>query len=121
MTKKNILKTFVAVYNDKIIGCRLVLCFGDVVYDWYSGASNEHLDKYPNDFLPWKVMEWASQNGFKCFDFGGAGKPNVHYGVREHKLKFGGELVEFGRFEKIHNRSLMKVGKIGLKLYKCIK
>lgn len=121
LTNKNILKTFVAVFNKQIIGCRLVLCYGDVIYDWYSGASNEHLNKYPNDFLPWKVMEWASQNGFKCFDFGGAGKPHVHYGVREHKLKFGGELVEFGRFEKIHKKSLMKVGKIGLKLYKYIK
>ena len=66
-------------------------------------------------------MEWGSNNGYKIFDFGGAGKPNLAYGVRDHKLKFGGELVEFGRFEKVHNKFLMKVGELGLKLYKFIK
>ena len=121
LSEQNILKTFVAISNDEIIGCRMVLCYGDIVYDWYAGASDKHLDKYPNDFLPWKVMEWGSNNGYKIFDFGGAGKPNLAYGVRDHKLKFGGELVEFGRFEKVHNKFLMKVGELGLKLYKFIK
>ena len=119
--KKEILKMFVAVFNEEIIGCRMVLCYGDVVYDWYAGSSDKHLDKYPNDFLPWKVMEWGSQNGYKYFDFGGAGKPDKPYGVRDHKLKFGGDLVEFGRFKKVHNRLLMRVGEIGLKLYKFVK
>lgn len=121
LAAQNILKTFVAVANKEIIGCRMVLCYGDIVYDWYAGASEKHLDKYPNDFLPWKVMEWGSLNGYKYFDFGGAGKPNVAYGVRDHKLKFGGNLIEYGRFEKIHNKLLMEVGKIGLKLYKFFK
>jgi lipid II:glycine glycyltransferase (peptidoglycan interpeptide bridge formation enzyme) len=121
LSKQNILKTFVAVSKKEIIACRMVLCYGDVVYDWYAGASDKHLDKYPNDFLPWKVMEWGSLNGYKYFDFGGAGKPNMPYGVREHKLKFGGELVEFGRFEKVHKRALMKIGELGLIFYKYIK
>ncbi len=121
LSEQNILKTFVAISNDEIIGCRLVLCFGDMIYDWYAGASEKHLNKYPNDFLPWKVMEWGSQNGFKYFDFGGAGQPNVPYGVRDHKLKFGGVLEEFGRFEKVHKKSFMKIGEIGLKLYKYMK
>lgn len=118
---QNILKVFVAVFNNEIIGCRMVLCYDDIIYDWFAGASDKHLDKYPNDFLPWKVMEWGSLNGFKYFDFGGAGKPNIAYGVREHKLKFGGDLVEFGRFEKVHNKLLMKVGEIGLRMYKFVK
>ena len=121
LTKKNILKTFVAISDEEIIGCRMVLCYGDVVYDWYAGASSKHLDKYPNDFLPWKVIEWGSLNGYKYFDFGGAGKPNVAYGVRDHKLKFGGNLVEFGRFEKVHNKLLMKIGEIGFKFYQLVK
>ena len=121
LSEKKILKTLIAITNEEVIGCRMVLCYGDIVYDWYAGASNEHLDKYPNDFLPWKVMQWASLNGYKYFDFGGAGKPNIAYGVREHKLKFGGDLVEFGRFEMVHNKLLMKVGKIAFKLYKYIK
>ncbi len=121
LSAQNILKVFVAVLNEEIIGCRMVLCYGDCIYDWYAGSSVKHIDKYPNDFLPWKVMEWGSQNGYKYFDFGGAGKPHIAYGVREYKLKFGGTLVEFGRFEKVHNKLLMKVGKIGLKMYKFVK
>ena len=34
--------------------------------------------------------------------FGGAGKPDKPYGVRDYKLKFGGQLVNWGRFEKVH-------------------
>ncbi|MCU0474308.1 MAG: GNAT family N-acetyltransferase [Bacteroidales bacterium] len=111
-------KTFVALNTIEIIATRMVFCYKDLIYDWYAGASDKHSDKYPNDFLPWKVIEWGSQNGYKFFDFGGAGKPDVPYGVRDHKLKFGGELVEFGRFEKIHKPVLMKFGILGLKLIK---
>ncbi len=121
LTNKNILKTFVAILEEEIIACRMVLCYGDSIYDWYAGASEKHLDKYPNDFLPWKVMEWGSQNGYKSFDFGGAGKPGVPYGVRDHKLKFGGELVEFGRFQKIHNKVFWSVGNIGFKIWQKFK
>jgi len=120
LTKNGILKVFVAVLDDEIVGTRMVLCYNGLIYDWIAGASEIHLNKYPNDFLPWKVMEWGSKNNYKYFDFGGAGKPNVPYGVRDHKLKFGGELVEHGRFENIHNNFLFQVGKMGLRLYKRI-
>lgn len=116
-----IFKFFAAILDNEIIACRMVLCHNGMVYDWYAGASNNHLNKYPNDFLPWKVMEWGSLNGYKSFDFGGAGKPNVPYGVRDHKLKFGGELVEFGRFEKVHNKLLMNFGRVALKIFQWIK
>ena len=115
------LKIFAARYNSEIIACRFVLCHNKLIYDWYAGAHEEHLDKYPNDFLPFKVMEWGISNGYELFDFGGAGKPNKEYGVRDFKLKFGGELVEFGRFEQVHNPLLMKIGRLGLAIYKKIK
>ena len=51
----------------------------------------------------------------------GAGKPNEDYGVREFKSKFGGELVEFGRFERINNHFLYLIGKTGLKILKKFK
>ena len=115
------LKVFAARYNGEIIACRFVLCHNKLIYDWYAGAQEKHLNKYPNDFLPFKVMEWGISNGYEIFDFGGAGKPNKEYGVRDFKLKFGGELVEFGRFERVHNPLLMKIGKLGMAIYKKIK
>lgn len=115
MMDKEMVKYFAAVNNGKIIGFRGVLCYKDLIYDWYAGSSNDHSDKYPNDFLPWKVMEWGHNNGYKTFDFGGAGKPDKEYGVRDYKLKFGGKLVNWGRFKKVHKKFLMKIGKLGFK------
>lgn len=118
--KNNNLKTFAAYYSETLIGVRIVLCYKDLIYDWYAGADEKFLEYRPNDILPWEVMKWGVKNNYRTFDFGGAGKPTVPYGVREYKLKFGGELVNFGRFEKVHNLGLMKIGKFGFKLYKGI-
>ena len=115
---QEIVKFFKATYQEKVIGVRFVFCFNNLIYDWFAGSSEDHLDKYPNDYLPWKVMEWGANNRYKYFDFGGAGNPNVPYGVRDYKMKFGGELVELGRFEKIHNPILMNIAKAGLMIYR---
>lgn len=118
---KNILKIFAVKLDERIIGTRWELCFNGVVYDWYAGADDEYRNLYPNDILPYNILLWGQENGYKTFDFGGAGKPGVPYGVREHKMKFGGELVEYGRYEKVHKPILMFLGKIGLYFYKKIK
>ena len=115
------IKIFAAKLDNEIIATRIILCYNGVVYDWYAGSKTKHLDKYPNDFLPWKIIEWSSLNGFFTFDFGGAGKPDIPYGVRDHKLKFGGKLVEYGRFEKIHKKRLYQLGKFILTAYKRLK
>ena len=115
------LKGFGVFQEDKMVAVRLVLCFNSNIYDWYAGAMDDYLSLRPNDILPWELMKYGVKNGYKSFDFGGAGKPNVPYGVRDFKLKFGGELVEFGRFQKIHKPNLMYLAKIGLTLYKKIK
>ena len=65
-----------------------------------------HLNKYPNDFLIYHILQWGRENEYKVFDFGGAGHPDEEYGVREHKLKFGGDLVSFGRFQKVYNSTI---------------
>ncbi|MCP5048325.1 MAG: GNAT family N-acetyltransferase, partial [bacterium] len=99
---KQMVRYFGAVNNGKLIGMRIVLTYKDLVYDWYAGASHQDRNKYPNDFLPWKIILWGKEQGFHTFDFGGAGKPGVPYGVRDYKLKFGGELVNYGRFLNVH-------------------
>ena len=60
----------------------------------------------------------TSQEAFEVFDFGGAGQPNVPYGVRDHKMKFGGDLVNLGRFEIVHNRFLYELANFGFKMKK---
>lgn len=118
--ENNGIKIFCAVYEERIIGCMIALVFKDVIYDYYAGANIEFYNKHPNDLIPWEVFIWGINNGFSKFDFGGAGKPGVKYGVREYKRKFGGEFVDFGRFEKIHKPFLYSMGKFALNLWKIL-
>ncbi len=115
------LKTILATFEDRIIGFRFFLSYKGLLYDWYAGSITEHHDKYPNDLLPWELMKWGIVNGYNTFDFGGAGKPEVPYGVREYKMKFGGELVNFGRYEKVHKSIMMILGKAGYKLWRLLR
>jgi lipid II:glycine glycyltransferase (peptidoglycan interpeptide bridge formation enzyme) len=66
----------------------------------------------------WHLLEWgANSEQYRVYDFGGAGKPDEEYGVRDFKAKFGGDLVNFGRNIFVHQPSLLKVSKLGYELY----
>lgn len=120
-TKSEGLQVFIAKNGGTIIGTRMVLLYNGYIYDYYAGALEEYYNKYPNDLLPWEVIKWGAENEMRIFDFGGAGHPDKEYGVREYKRKFGGELVNFGRFEKIHKPLTYKIAKFGFELLKRFK
>jgi len=63
--------------------------------------------------LLWHVIRWARSQGYTVFDFGGAGQPAENYGPWRFKAKFGGELVELGRFVRVHSSMRMKASVIG--------
>ena len=48
----------------------------------------------------------------------GAGKPGDSYGVRDFKARFGGQLVEHGRYDYVLSPMLYNVGKMGVKIMK---
>ena len=87
----------------------------------YAGSLKEFYIKYPNDLLPWEVFKCGKKSGYSIFDFGGAGKPDKKYGVRDYKKKFGGRLVNYGRFEKVHSPIKFKMAKVGFSLWKKIR
>lgn len=112
------LKVFAAKLNNSIIAGRIELCYKNIIYDWYAG-SNEHYNSfYANDFIIYNVILWGNANGYSHFDFGGAGKPGIPYGVREHKMKFGGKLLEYGRFNKTYRPLIYSFAKLGLSFFK---
>jgi len=115
------IKIFYALNQNRIIGCMVALVYKDVIYDFYAGAYPQDNKKYPNDLIPWEVFKWGKKNGFTKFDFGGAGKPDVRYGVRDYKKKFGGEMVNYGRFEIIHKPTLFIVSKIAFKVWQYLR
>ncbi len=110
-----------AMNNGKIIGCMLALAYKKTIYDYYAGAYKTEYKKYPNDLIPWEIFIWGKENGYEIFDFGGAGKPGVPYGVRDYKKKFGGDIVNYGRYYKIHKPFLFKIAKLGFKVWQKIK
>jgi serine/alanine adding enzyme len=121
LEKNGSLKTFCAFLENKIIGFRMVLTYNKSIYDWYAASDKKFLEYRPNDILPWEIIKWGKRNNYKIFDFGGAGRPGIPYGVRDYKLKFGGELVNYGRYLKINQPFLFVIGKIGFKIFRKFK
>jgi lipid II:glycine glycyltransferase (peptidoglycan interpeptide bridge formation enzyme) len=108
-------------FNSELIGFRIALTYKNSIYDYYAGSSSEHSNKYPNDVLVLELLKYGCDGGYTFFDFGGAGKPDEAYGVRDHKLKFGGELVEYGRFVKINNKIIYNLGLMSFRAWRFIK
>jgi serine/alanine adding enzyme len=114
-------KFFGAFSKETLVGTMCVLPYKQCVYAWYSGSRPEYLNMYPNDLIPWEVFKWGRNNGYTKFDFGGAGKPGEKYGVRDYKKKFGGELVNFGRFQKVHKPLKYTLAKVGFNTWRFLK
>jgi serine/alanine adding enzyme len=104
---------------DKII-VMFSLIFNNTLYGYYIGTKNDTalLSLKPNDLFFWELFRWAINNDIRVFDWMGAGKPGKSYGVRDFKLQFGGELINHGRFTKIHWPLGYTISIFGFKLWK---
>lgn len=91
---------------------------GKVIYDYYACALDERYKALsPSVLLYGITMQQAINNGIPVFDTMGAGKPDVPYGVRDFKLRFGGTLVQEGRFLLLHRPFLYKMGAWAVKFF----
>ncbi len=108
-------------YQDRIVGGTVCVFSGDkAVYEWFAcGEDGVYKNIFPSTLATYVGIQFAAQNGYKCFDMMGAGKPgDGGYGVRDFKAKFGGELVEHGRFLYVNNKLLYFIGELGVQLLK---
>jgi serine/alanine adding enzyme len=116
--EKKMGKYLLVKFKGKIIGG--IMCpilEGKAIYELYiCGLDHEYKEASPSVMATYAAVEYGLKNGLQRFDFMGAGKPNEEYGVREFKAKFGGEMIEYGRFIKICNPLLYSIGKLGLKV-----
>ena len=110
-----------AYYKDLPVASRVVLPFGKEIYDWYAGDKYEFRDYYSNELLVWWILRYGVENKYKWFNFGGAGKPGVKYGPREFKRRFGGNLVEYGRYQYINSSILYFIMQQGIKFLRFLK
>jgi len=118
---KTLGKYFFIKKDGKIIGGIMCPVFKETIYEWYlCGLDSVYKELAPSVMATWAPIEYAAKNGIKYFDFMGAGSPGSDYGVREFKSRFGGELVEYGRFLRVNNKFMYFVGKLGIKIIKLI-
>ena len=117
------LKVFAVLHNGRIIGGAFcpVLNNKCMFTFYYCGIRDYHKKIFPTHLAILASMEFCIENKIPHFDFMGAGKPGVEYGVRKYKLEFGGELVEYGRFRRTYNPLLYKIGEMGIKFSSLIK
>ena len=106
-------KLLVVKHNEEVIGGMACVILPDnTLYEWFvCGEETGEKGYYPSVMATWAGMECAILQNIPRFDFMGAGKPDEGYGVRDFKSKFGGEIVEHGRFLYICKPKLFKLGK----------
>ncbi len=108
------MKAFTVLHNGKIIGgafCPVLDKRGLYTF-YYCGLRNYHKRIFPTHLAILAAMEYCIKYDIPHFDFMGAGRPEIEYGVRQYKLEFGGELVEHGRFIRILNPFLYRLGNL---------
>ena len=113
-------KFLLVQYQDEIIGGTVCVFDDDTVYEWFAcGKDGVYKNIFPSTLATWSGIRFAAESGRHRFDMMGAGAPgDGGYGVRDFKAKFGGELVEYGRFKYICNKPLYSLGKLAVRIMK---
>ena len=113
-------KYLLVKHQGKVIGGMMCpILDGKAIYEWFvCGLDEEYREQYPSVMATYAAIEYAKRNNLPLFDFMGAGKPDIPYGVRDFKMEFGGELVEYGRFLCVRKPLLYKIGEFGVSLLK---
>ena len=110
-------------YRGKIIGGILApVTPGKTIYEWYvCGLDQQYKEVYPSVLATWGALQYAVKNNIPCFDFMGVGIPEREYGVRDFKARFGGEMVNYGRFARINNRTVYLLSELGYNVLAALK
>lgn len=109
LVPKNMARFSIAYVDGVPAAASSALLYKSVMYGWYMGVDRSYRPFYPSEFIIWDMVKWGTEHGYKVLDFGGAGDPDEESGVRDFKLKFRGDLVEFGRNTCIHAPVRMKL------------
>ena len=118
LNNKGMVRFYLAWVGNDIVAGSAELLYKDTIYGWYGGVDRNFSTYSPNELLMWYILNWGAENGFDVYDFGGAGKPDKEYGVRDFKAKFGGELVGFGRNTLVHSQTRLAISKFGYEIYR---
>ena len=120
---KNKTRFLLVMKESKVIGG--IVCpisnYKFIHENYVAGLDQEYKDYYPSVMATWAAIDYACKKGIEKFDFMGAGSPDEDYGVREFKAKFGGDLINTGRYISMHSKSKYWIANNGFKLYQKLK
>jgi serine/alanine adding enzyme len=113
LNPRNMVKFWLVRIGEDYVASSVELIYKDVIYGWYGGVDRAFSRFTPSEVLTWHILKWGAENGYRVYDFGGAGNPDEKYGVRDFKSKFGGTLVCYGRNTWIPHYSIYYLSKFG--------
>lgn len=104
--KPELSKVFLAYWKGKSVSGVYIVIHGKTVYALNAGSRTEGWEVRPNDILHWKVMEWASQNGYSKYGMGTVPEPppteeSSEWGIWRWKKEWNGNLEKIQTFDKI--------------------
>ncbi|TWU35820.1 FemAB family protein [Novipirellula aureliae] len=97
----------IAEYQGAPIASVCNLIFKGRVFCWYAGIIRTP-GIAANSMLNWDAIRRGAADGHSILDFAGAGWKGEAYGPGKFKSRFGGRLVEYGRYRRIHSKPAMK-------------
>jgi serine/alanine adding enzyme len=116
---KNSGVVLLAIFQEKVIGG--MLCpfqAGVEMCEWYVAGMDQEMKPfyvYPSVLLTWEAIRYASEHGFRQFNFMGAGVAGKQYGTRDFKMQFGGSLVDAPRYFFVHKPFLFMLGRLAIR------
>ena len=108
-------------FEEKLVAVVINLLYKDLVYAWYCAGHMPYTRLHCNEYAFWSTFEWAAENNFKLFDFGGGGDPAQIDGVRTFKERMGGVTRQIGRYECVHHRLKHKIATQGFKIWRAFR
>lgn len=87
--------------QDKIIGSSAILLKGNFIMHYHLSATNYDFPNPPSRAVLWKAIEWAKENGYKWFHFGGG--RGVNDSLFEFKKGFSTTILPFHISKLIFN------------------
>lgn len=78
-------------YNEKVLAGAITGCFKNTVEGLWACSLDEYHKFYPNEFMYWKHLEYASNQGFSYFNFGRSSKDSGSFRFKE---KFGAQVQQ---------------------------
>jgi len=109
------------LFEGKVVGGMAApMSPGNTLFEYYICGLDATLrprNVFPSVMATWSAMEEGQRSGCRNFDFMGMGIPHRSYGVREFKARFGGNWINPGRWNRIHNLPLYLIAELAYNLF----